>query len=1189
MPPDLAIPYPTYMESFQNVRPSSSPQQADRSFNEGATVSKPVLSAKKKMKQTPSTTRSSRIASNDVASAELASHVRAAHPKFSRGQSKNTSAVPSATPSLMEVHRLRLIDWEPSPVVALAASVDGTAMAAARDDGAIEVWRVAAGSVGWHCELRIPGRKDAAISSLVWCLATRKAPRGRLFSAGLDGHITEWDLGSLAPKRVIDSYGGPVWDMAVEPPAQPTTGGHTGHSANQNSSMKGNRILPSPIRGRGLVEEEEEDDEDEDWGEEEEGTKGGSRRRRGARRINKGGVEEEEEDEEDEVGEAEEEDERIAVACDDGKMRLFGVGGDGSSLEYQQASGRVPGRVLSVVWSCDARRIFAGGSDGCIRCWDVATMREVYRLTAGAAGSPRADDLCVWTLLALRDNTLVSGDGSGCTQFWDGRQGTLLQALPGERKADILALAAGPSHDQIFSAGMDGQVYMYQRVTDEAPSVDAAAQRGASKRGALVPSTTSWVRVGKKHPHTHDVKALAVAVLPVSEVQEGDDEATQSVIEVVPGVRRHGKGKQQHKRSNRRFDRLSWQQQPGVAMLVSGGNDAQLYTYPAESFFAFYPHNICAAPQIPPMHLTYGKTPSGTTSLLVQHRLAVEVWQIEASGSADKHKDGSGFGVQGHSSNELTQDVLRIQGSSASRIENLSQVSGKRKNESPTIDGPSKKCKKGSEGFSEQAPKHVSGMANGISQKRGIQSTPAKKTVPPFHPMEMVKETESLLSPLVALPSLRPPLPSLIAKIKSGSSNHISCSAISPNGRFIAFSDTEKVRLYELEPPSAADQQAAASGVNEKAGLEALWRIRKRRLPDRVPPGHQLTFSADSSKFLVAARVGGIWVVDIEEEGVHRFPSQRSRRAASSSSLSFEDEEESSMEGDGCGGDSLPPPVSVLCTSRDGQWMAAADVSGHVSVYNLEMMRHHWSILSLLGSSITALLFHPSRPELIASTAANQVVAFDLDGRSLSPWSQANEGSPMPAELVQLPGGISGLSMASQQGGPPKLLAYGPRCMVHIDMSQPFPKEPAPFASSLPSLPSPPPSSLSPLRVSRTPSPRSFTPQPLHVNVTKSRSSSPMQSPPRREGSKRRRDSQSSRDTEAKGHTKEDENTTLALTTLSKGGVEKPRTSVRVIPFQDICLFVGHLGERSLLVVEKAWQEVTRKLPAPFAYHRYGT
>lgn len=51
----------------------------------------------------------------------------------------------------------------------------------------------------------------------------------------------------------------------------------------------------------------------------------------------------------------------------------------------------------------------------------------------------------------------MSGDSSGSTQFWDGQLGTLLQVHTRHR-ADVLALAASPSHRTVFAGGADGQV-----------------------------------------------------------------------------------------------------------------------------------------------------------------------------------------------------------------------------------------------------------------------------------------------------------------------------------------------------------------------------------------------------------------------------------------------------------------------------------------------------------------------------------------------------------------------------------------------------------------------------------------------------------------------------------------------------------------------------------------------------------
>eukprot|EP01018_Ginkgo_biloba_P002516 Gb_23587 [translate_table: standard] len=56
---------------------------------------------------------------------------------------------------MLEVHRVRSVDWKPTAVVALATSIDESQVAVAREDGSIEIWIVAPGSVGWHCQLHL--------------------------------------------------------------------------------------------------------------------------------------------------------------------------------------------------------------------------------------------------------------------------------------------------------------------------------------------------------------------------------------------------------------------------------------------------------------------------------------------------------------------------------------------------------------------------------------------------------------------------------------------------------------------------------------------------------------------------------------------------------------------------------------------------------------------------------------------------------------------------------------------------------------------------------------------------------------------------------------------------------------------------------------------------------------------------
>lgn len=61
-------------------------------------------------------------------------------------------------------------------------------------------------------------------------------------------------------------------------------------------------------------------------------------------------------------------------------------------------------------------------------------------------------------MIKFRCGTLVSADSTGSVQFWDSQHGTLLQAHS-FHKGDVNALAAAPSHNRVFSAGSDGQVW----------------------------------------------------------------------------------------------------------------------------------------------------------------------------------------------------------------------------------------------------------------------------------------------------------------------------------------------------------------------------------------------------------------------------------------------------------------------------------------------------------------------------------------------------------------------------------------------------------------------------------------------------------------------------------------------------------------------------------------------------------
>lgn len=66
---------------------------------------------------------------------------------------------------------------------------------------------------------RLPGREEACLSCMAWAQDPVDGSE-RLFTGGLDGALTEWDLRTRQPRHVGDSFGGAVWALAAEPRGQ---------------------------------------------------------------------------------------------------------------------------------------------------------------------------------------------------------------------------------------------------------------------------------------------------------------------------------------------------------------------------------------------------------------------------------------------------------------------------------------------------------------------------------------------------------------------------------------------------------------------------------------------------------------------------------------------------------------------------------------------------------------------------------------------------------------------------------------------------------------------------------------------------------------------------------------------------------------------------------------------------------
>ena len=121
----------------------------------------------------------------------------------------------------MRVHRCRFLDLVPHAIESVDVEANGVAsprLAVLRANADIEVWSMQHREA--HCELRIPGAIDTPVRRVVWGARSTLRPEGRLFSCGLHGLVTEWDLRTLSPRSSWDSAGGAAWTMAVLPGRQ---------------------------------------------------------------------------------------------------------------------------------------------------------------------------------------------------------------------------------------------------------------------------------------------------------------------------------------------------------------------------------------------------------------------------------------------------------------------------------------------------------------------------------------------------------------------------------------------------------------------------------------------------------------------------------------------------------------------------------------------------------------------------------------------------------------------------------------------------------------------------------------------------------------------------------------------------------------------------------------------------------
>uniref|UniRef100_A0A5F9CSD2 UTP4 small subunit processome component n=1 Tax=Oryctolagus cuniculus TaxID=9986 RepID=A0A5F9CSD2_RABIT len=107
-----------------------------------------------------------------------------------------------------KVHRVRFFNYIPSGIRCVAYNNQSNRLAVSRTDGTVEIYNL---SANYFQEKFFPGHESRSTEALCW------AEGQRLFSAGLNGEIIEYDLQALNIKYAVDAFGGPIWSMTASP------------------------------------------------------------------------------------------------------------------------------------------------------------------------------------------------------------------------------------------------------------------------------------------------------------------------------------------------------------------------------------------------------------------------------------------------------------------------------------------------------------------------------------------------------------------------------------------------------------------------------------------------------------------------------------------------------------------------------------------------------------------------------------------------------------------------------------------------------------------------------------------------------------------------------------------------------------------------------------------------------------
>lgn len=296
----------------------------------------------------------------------------------------------------------------------------------------------------------------------------------------------------------------------------------------------------------------------------------------------------------------------MALGCEDKTIKLFSYSNN-ESLEYEKSFPSTGSRVLCVAFNPTLPQVLAGCADGTIRCYDEVTGSSVFRLTGDTVKNTKVST-CIWSLIVLEDSasTIVSGNSKGKLQFWNGKNGDLLNTIH-QHSAAVQCLAASEDQCSVFASGVDSRVICVQRIQTS----KTQSNQKQPENGTNLPSSNRWVYTNAQRPHSHDVCALAIATPHLA----GDSASLMP----APKGNQHSALAAQYKTKSR-------------SVLISGGLDCKMCLYSTADFGGCRPNYLLP---VPGSGVASASLAGGKGLVSIKHRTHVDLWGVDVNGVSE--------------------------------------------------------------------------------------------------------------------------------------------------------------------------------------------------------------------------------------------------------------------------------------------------------------------------------------------------------------------------------------------------------------------------------------------------------------------------------------------------------------------------------------------------------------------------